>query len=385
VLATPRGFVYDERPYLLAVLPILDEVGLGRTFLLEYPHGAGISLGVLHWVLRPITGLEPVLVRLVNPVLFAVVLWLMRDVLGRQGVERPGTVALAALSVPFTWVIVGLALTETVGLICTMAGFWLLVWVGRRISVARPLPLTAAVGAGALMGLAFFGRPPLLVVPVAAGVWPLIERRMWPAIGALWAGVALTVAPAVAVWGGLVAPRVDFFWHDRFSVANMALSLGYAGAAMAVICPQWYRLSARVLAALFVGGAVLNAAAGAVRITPLAGVVSLALQGAPQRAYAVVAGSIVVGVALVFVAASLRNIRERRGDAAWLVTTVAMLAMVAAVGKISHQFSSRYTGLAVVLMVLASAPYRVFSPLTNGLLAAGSLVGALSLGSYLLY
>ena len=70
IAATSRkGFFYDEVEYLLGTVTLLERLGPGRAFLLEYAHPAGSLFGLMHWVLEPATRLSPPVVRLVNPAL----------------------------------------------------------------------------------------------------------------------------------------------------------------------------------------------------------------------------------------------------------------------------------------------------------------------------
>src|SRR5262249_125107 len=67
--------IYDESPYIKPVA-LLHQYGLSLTFLREYPEPAGLLHNVLHWALEPATGLRPQLVRLVNPTLLVLTIFL---------------------------------------------------------------------------------------------------------------------------------------------------------------------------------------------------------------------------------------------------------------------------------------------------------------------
>jgi hypothetical protein len=59
-----------------------------------------------------------------------------------------------------------------------------------------------------------------------------------------------------------------------------------------------------------------------------------------------------------------------------------MLLLIAAPGKVVHQYSSRYTGMASGMMILTSDPFAAPTLWRILGVASGMLIGALTLLSY---
>jgi hypothetical protein len=381
-----RGYTYDEGPYLLDTVALLDEHGLTRSFLLAYPYPAGTLFGLMHWLLRPITQLDPVVVRLVNPALFLLMVAMVGDLLRRGHVPGPPAAAWLMLAVPFTWVLAGMALTELVGMAFATASFWAFVRgtadAGERRTWVR---VARALGAGGLLGVAFFSRPPLVLIAAPLGLLALAKRHLWLEYVSFLSAVCVVIGPVIALWGWrLVPPSVDFFSAEAFSFPHALLALGYASLAVVFVCVDWFRRSWVMTAGGFVAGIALNLLVTQLQTTPMAGVVRRVMPAGLEPAYAVAAGSVLAGLALAFVGAAAAAVWRYRRDAAWGAACLSLVLMVAMVGKITHQFSSRYVGVSVTFLVLALARDIRWSAGQLVLSAIGAALGAAILCSYLL-
>lgn len=378
-----RGFIYDEAPYLHAGLSTFDAWGITTDALRHYPQPAGLLFGLVHWLLRPVTHLRPGAVRAVNPLLLGgVIVWLSSH-LRRRGLRRDA--AWAIVAVPFIWVMAGLALTEMVGLFCAVGGVVIFLRaVEARGSTARASLVAGAVLSGVLIGLSFYSRPPLVLVAVPLALF--LRSPGWPrvAVALAWSAAGLLVLPTVWLWRGLVSPMAPTVYSESaFSIANMVMSIGYGALAMAVIAPRWYRLPRTTLLAAFAAGVALNGMLGVISIAALSSIASRVLPIAWLPLYARGAGSVAAGAAAVFVVATASHVRARRHDLAWCVMAACAVLLLVSVGKITHQYSSRYTGVAAPFLVAAGAPYQSFTAAEVAALAGGAVVGVLALSSYL--
>ena len=380
--SSSRPFFFDEKPYLLDAVGTLERWGFSARALVEYPQPAGFSFGVLHTLLEPLTGLRPRRVRLVNPILLFCTMWILWRALRERPDSSAGAAAATLMSVPFTWILSGLALTEMAGLLPAVAGFALIAGLAETSAPQSGGRLALAAMAGALVGIAFYSRPPLVVIAAAAAALAVPHARLRGSIAVFLATAALLIIPTIVLWGGLVPPKVEHYSSLSFSVPHTLLSLGYAGFAMAVLAPQWLSLNWRLSASIFAAISVLNLALPVLQITALASVIRSMIGPDYEPLYARGVGSIVAGVAVVFLIASLKNLRDRRHDAVWVAYVLAMLLLVISAGKVTHQYSSRYTGLAVPFMIFAAAPYQTYSGAHLVVLAAGAIVGLASLVSY---
>lgn len=380
-LTGPKEFVYDEVEYLLGTVTLLERLGPGRAFLLEYAHPAGSLFGLMHWALEPVTGLSPSIVRLINGVLTLLVAFVMARLGQHAGVRCPWTSALSLACVPTTWVLAGLALTEMIGMLCAGLGLW--GFVAQVDSRNAPLMRWIVIASSGLaVGLAFFSRPPLFVVVLAPLLYVWARPLRWREVTLFVVSAALVVTPVVLLWGGLVPPRVDFYASSAFSVSHAVLALGYAGVVMALLCPAWFDMSPVLLASVAGGAVLANLLVPMLEVTALGTLASLALPDSVLVVYPRLVGGLCLGLGVVFVVATLRRLSENRHEVAWLAVAISMLLVVLATGKITHQFSSRYVGVAAPFMVMAAARYRRFDRVELAGAGIGAALGAASLLSY---
>jgi len=161
----------------------------------------------------------------------------------------------------------------------------------------------------------------------------------------------------------------------------MVFSLAYVSAAMIILAPRWFTLPIPMILAIVSIVMICNLVFGLVEINAASSVI--------QRTPTIVVyywprlvGSSLLALAFVFAASTVRNLYQQRHNPTWLFFCIAMLLLVASTGKITHQFSSRYTGLASGVMVLVCDPYSPPTVVKSLRLAIGSFVGLFSLLSY---
>ncbi len=374
--------IYDE-PLYLKPIALLKQHGLSLAFLRLYPEPAGLLHNVLHWALEPWTGLKPPLIRLVNPVLLAFTTFLTYRTLRLLGSAQPLSTSLTLIGVPFIWVLTGLVLTELPALFLSTLSVYLLLWARNSSSERTAAALIAAFGGGMALGSAFLSRAPVLVM---LGALPFLVgtdwRRSIRLIAAFVSGTLLIAAPVLAVWGGLTPPHSAVpVSTSSFSLYNMMLSFAYAATAMLILAPGWFALRARWI--VLIGGVVvlLNGLTAMVEIHVARSVVAR-LPAIFSVVVPRLAGSAMLGLAALFFVCSLKHLYERRRDTNWLFLCAVMLLMVIAPGKITHQFSSRYTALASGTMVLVGDSYAQSTAGRAIRTVVGMLIGLTSLLSY---
>jgi hypothetical protein len=207
-------------------------------------------------------------------------------------------------------------------------------------------------------------------------------RRSLPVAAAFVAGTIAVAGAVIVFWGGLVPP------HSRvpvsaasFSAQYMMLSVAYAATVMIMLAPGWFNLNLRMALGIFALLFAFNAACGFVEISVAQSAVAWLSPGLPA-AIPRLAGSVMLALAALFLICSTKNLYARRSDPVWLFLCVSMLLLIVAPGKIVHQFSSRYTGMASGIMILAAAPFAAPSLWRVLGLACGMLIGISSLLSY---
>jgi 4-amino-4-deoxy-L-arabinose transferase-like glycosyltransferase len=373
---------YDEVPYLRPV-SLLHQYGLSLQYIRDYPEPAGLLHNVLHWTLEPITGLRPPFVRLVNPVVLSLAILFTFLTLRLVGSTQALSSSLTMIGIPFTWVLAGMALTEMPSIMLTALSIFLVVKANKN-QVGRPsFAFWVALAGGISLGIASLNRAMVLVILGALPCLLIADwRRSLITVLAFASGTIAVVVPIMIVWGGVVPPHsVVQFTMTNFSIYHLILSFSYAAVVMMILAPTWFNLNIRVVLCILVTIFTLNIATGLVEIAVAQSVVG---ELPPSLATIVprIAGSTMLALAALFIVCSGKNLIARRGDPIWLFFLFAMLLLIASAGKIVHEFSSRYTGMASTTMILAADPLATSSVWRVLGMLCGMLIGLSSLLSY---
>jgi hypothetical protein len=388
VAVSPGPLVYDEGPYLDNVA-LLDKHGLSVGFLRDFSGSAGPTFTSVHYLLMPMTHLTPPAVRLVNPVL------LLLTVASTYGTLRfvrqipmfapPRNTefeqaALDIVGVPMIWVVAGLALTEMPAMFLASLSILLLLHVQRG---GRCSWLSMALG-GLAWGLAIMGRQPFLVVlgavPLLAGVKKGNRREL-----ALYMGAAAALPAFVfAVWGGLIPPEETVYYATRsLAIDHGLLALAYAGVICLLLAPGYLKVPWKVALAVFLLPSVLNAVFQWVTVFPMETAMTRLLPGPLHGCYRQVASVALVGLAGIYLTATVWRMLERRQDRFYLFLSAAALLVLITCIKVTAQFSSRYAVQAAPLLILILAYHGRPSVWKATRLALGAGLGSISLWSYL--
>jgi 4-amino-4-deoxy-L-arabinose transferase-like glycosyltransferase len=320
---------------------------------------------------------------MVNPILLTFTILFTRSTLRLVRSAQPLASSLSMMGIPFTWVLAGMALTEMPSIMLTALSTLLLVTASKTQADRPFVALVTALAAGVSLGIASLSRAMVLVV-LAALPCLLIDgwRHSLRTVAAFAFGTMAVVGPIVLVWGGLVPPHSAVpVSATSFSLFHLILSIAYAATVMLILAPQWFDLNVRLALGISLAIFSVNAVSGLVEISVASSVVA----HLPSRLAAIVprlAGSVMIALAALFVGCSAKNLFARRGDPVWLFFCVSMLLLIASSGKIVHQYSSRYTGMASGMMILAADP--VAAPTLWRVLGVGCgmLIGLSSLLSY---
>jgi hypothetical protein len=382
-VASQRWFTYDEAPYVLGNAESLARSEFSSAWLAHYQFAAGVSFGLVHYALRGITHLDPARVRAVNVTFLLLILAVVLATARRWRVPWPTLAALSTLGVACAWPCFGLALTELTGLLPAVAGLCGFLALYRDDDRAGPAALFSAALCGACCGLSFYSRPPLALLVFVPLLLLVPAPRRWPSVAVFVASGLLVIAPIVWIWGNVVPPEGDFPGPITYSWQFTLEGMGYAGFAMWCVEPHWFDMRRLELAAAVVAGAVFNLLTHALVIYSLARVATRVLPEAWMPAYGLFAGTCVASAAFVFLLATAKRVRERRHDREWLIVIAAIGVILLSVGRLTQQFSSRYTGVSAPFLALAGSPWRRGSWLETAALGVGILLGALSLCSYL--
>jgi 4-amino-4-deoxy-L-arabinose transferase-like glycosyltransferase len=370
--------VYDE-PHRLEVVEVLREHGFTIEFLRQMPHATGPLTPLVQQALSPVTGLRPPGIRLTNAGLIGLVMVLTALTLRRRGSTAPWHHAIALASVPTTWVLAGLSLTEAPAMVCLAMA--VLALAGLSVRASHHDVIRRALIAGVGTGLAALGRQPFLL---AAAILPLAASTPRQRLSLVLAAAVglLPVAAVFLVWGGPTPPSVAEVGAG-FAPRHFALALAYAGVFTLIYAPGWLRRSAGI-AWLVAGAALLNAVSGFVTVLPMASVLETAIAPALLDVARTLLGTAFVALGVWFGASLLARAREAGEDRFTVFLSVGLFLVLASTIKITGNFSSRYVAMTAPLLLPLLAPARhVDSPWTPWRSLAGNALGAATLLSYL--
>ncbi|RAW01339.1 hypothetical protein [Pseudochryseolinea flava] len=387
----PNGFVFDEVLFPPNVL-LMEEHGFGKTFLLEMIDQApGPLYEFIHLPLKGITKLEPRAMRIVNLILFFLIICILVQIY-RQSEKKEHAIYLGLHIIAITtlWQVAGLVLTEMPAMLFATTSFLIGVVLLNNQDDHKKV-LLYSVLMGITGGLAILGRTPYLVIlPAFFGVLVLIrffKVGSVPIAKAFipYAVIALSmIIPIFLIWGGMVPPlqpKVEGAiqpWHGLLACA-------YAGVIGFIIYPKWFVFNNTILMIL----------AGAYVFFFTLGLMELGYEYAPMATtviriaglnafnmYVKLISPLLATFGFYFLVCCWYRGKENLNDAMYLFALLTSLAILASSAKISHQFSSRYVAQAAPFLVILFAKVDEKDNWRWIRLAIGITMGFLSLNTY---
>lgn len=378
ILTSPTELVFDENRY--ADYPdLVGRLGLSLALLEQLNGAAGPLYAVVHFLLKPLTRLDPTAMRLANLALFLAVVALIGVSLRRLAIAEPWLGAAAILGVPMSWVLAGLALTDAPALVFVAAN--LALQLRGLAALARgeePLPWFAA--AGVTLGIAVLGRQTACIFAATPLLLAAIDRRLIVPVLVQGAIATVMALPLVIAWGGPVPPLDD----TEFGIGpdNALIALGYllVGLLLLTPAPNWLLRWPSLAGGLAL--LALNAATGLALVFPLAAIVDNFLSEGGMYAYGVACGSLLLWAGSAFLVWTVGRAWQGRNDPKLVLIHAGLVAVSLGPAFIGNVFSSRYAAMALPYLILAAAPHRAPGPATNLKIALGSALGLAALLGY---
>ncbi|MDR9900965.1 hypothetical protein G7B40_041905 [Aetokthonos hydrillicola Thurmond2011] len=377
VAKSPNRFVYDE-PYFSNYISLFHQHGFTPKFLNSLNAAPGPLSAIVQAIFEPLTHLRPVAMRFVSVFLLLVSALVLGALLKKDG--RGNWVAAASvLAVPMTWVVGGMALSEVSAMMLVTLSLYFQT-KGLEALDTNSAPHGWFLTAGVFLGFAIWGRQPYLLLISVPLLLACVEPRLrGPA--SVFAGVAACMAvPLFSIWGGFVPPSQHL--SPGFSILHALLSFGYTGFCFILLGARSNWLSWKAAFAL-VGLTILtNGTFRAFAIFPVKSLVDRHVNPAFLPFYGNACGSLFLSCGVLSLAILIRIIWESRIDRRRLMINTGLLCVVAAPLLDTHQYSSRYTAMALPYIVLAANPWQKWSRLTTLTTLAGCVLGYLSLSGY---
>ena len=381
VLWSPARRLYDEQLYFAELDALEKAPALFEHLRSGYQMAPGPLHALVHWLLQPVTGLDPKYARLANLLMAAGILVLLWRSDSRPAIHSksplPPWPALL-LSVPPFWVMSGLALTEVPSMLFLCAALYVLL-----AGEPNEQGWVRFIVASLCLGLACVGRQPyLLCVPFVA--WLMWSRRKSIA-GVLALVVAALLLPALlfALWGALTPP-LQQHTSRGFVLEHGILSLAYCGLFLVLMAPSWLGGVRRKWIAL---AAIAGVAANLAFLHMHHAILGKGIRGLLPETIAergdLIGGCGLVAMALAVIVAFAFHCYDRRHDACYIGMCVTSLALVCSAALISHNFSAKYPAAALPFLAWIADCHRTYGAREWCANVAGAVLGAFSLVSYI--
>ncbi|PSP00259.1 MAG: hypothetical protein BRC47_13210 [Cyanobacteria bacterium QS_7_48_42] len=375
-----QPLLYDE-PIYLNTVETLKQYGLSFYFLKNLEIATGPLYTILHNSLAPLTGLDAPGVRLVNITLLGL------TILTTIGI------ALCMISIPMTWVLSGMALTEMPAIFLMTFGFLLLIWStsphqtkdgkethGKNTNVVSAKQIIAAIIGGLAMGVAISGRQPLLVTLAAVPILAIDSRSR---IQVLCFLLSAAIIPIIlfATWGGLVPPTHQFV-GEGLSVPHLILAYCYAGAITLILSPRFFSYNFKITVIIAVFSILINAIFSWIEFVPMRTLSNQLIPEAVFPIYIEICSGLLFSLGVLYGASIIKNLINNRENFNYLFLGIATLFICFTALKVTHQFSSRYVAQAIPLFALITEPYSKANYFKATRVVIGSLLGLAILTSY---
>lgn len=386
---------YDEDDYLRNVA-ILQKYGFSNAYLLNLIGSAGPLYSVIHYLFEPITHLQSPYVRLINTGFLAGTMYLTGLTL-RLHSHSSRRYALMAMAIPMTYVISGLALTEAPAVFFFSAGVYLI-----SASAAQGNAYTTAIiqsfSGGLCISIAILGRQPYLLVLAALPVLFLDKKNYKKGLIVLLTALVMSLALPVYVfliWNDLVAPS-DAALYDQIALEGVFyrfdfffLCISYYCIALFIIAPGFYRRPQKreiiIYSVLYLIIALINYKFEFIHFFFLRFIIEKFIPSPDLiPLLEILFGAALPLLGFYFLATLYHQLQRAAFKKDLVFYSAAMILIALSCVKITWGFSSRYAAQAIPLLILTGSYFYTPSKYNIIRIAAGLILGLLSVLSYFL-
>ena len=330
-------------------------------------------------------------IRLVNTCMLLLIILLLAAIIRKTQRRLKRNVWLPAIhimAVPMVWQVAGMALTEIPPMLFATFSIWALQQAMERTTRRWWLGVSLSILAGLSLGLAILGRSPFVVIVPAALLLLLQtagERRKW-IIVCIYIGLALACCiPVFIIWGGLMPPKQAVISAGGLMPWHGILAFAYGALIAVIIAPAWFvynRLTLLALILLYVILLPANYYWLHYEYAPLHEALKKIFPAAVMHIYPYLISPLLITIALYFLYCAFWQGMERRTEPFFLFILFATLLMLATSFRVTHLFSSRYVAQVAPFFIILLAPYIRISYEQCIRVAAGMIIGLLSLETY---
>lgn len=361
ILNTPTFF---DETYYLENVTIFKTYFFGDEFFRLLKGPAGPTFAWVHFLFERFTHLDVFRSRMVNVLLFVVVVILFRKIYIQTVSEQYQYGWLNILIIPTTFVIAGFAITQVPTLIFLLLSIYLMyALLNEELSLVQNIVYNILFAA--CFALAILGRQPYLVLGLSMGIYAL-QRSSFNVLTTArkFYGLGVTLLPLLyvfSIWGG-IQPTSTLFVQDGLRVDHLLYAFGYAGIYILIITPRFFVpiQNRKQVLALIAGFGVLylvNLFVGFATKTPIKNIAIRLLGDTLLYHWSIFASTLLIAFALYFAFTILYRIYENRTSHWFVFLGISTMLIFATCIKITHQFSALYPYQAIPFLLLMAARY----------------------------
>lgn len=382
ILLSPKKYIYDES-ILVNNIHLLHKLGFSNAFLCNLEvQSPGPLYQFLHVFFEPITHLEPVRMRLVNFILFLLILFFTYRYFKINQSEDYLNKSLLYIYVPMLWVIVGLALTEIPAMMFLILSL-LLLKISLQENDKNWKNYFISIIAGLCLGLSVLGRTQFLMVLIFSPFLFFLKGKHLTILAYI---ISSSILPIwiFYVWHGILPPNEQGN-HQGLNFIYGFMAVGYLSLMTLFICYKWFFLPHRfyiislILTLLFL---VLNCHFHLIEFEPL----KTATHKIPflfiKNNYKYFMPSVIFGAGSLYIISSIYHILENKSNYWFIFIIVSGLLIIGTTARSSAQFSSRYVVQSLPLFLIAYSEKICINRWSVVIGISGLLLGIVSLLSY---
>ncbi len=387
---SPENFIYDETHYFSNTKILIDSTD-GWIFLNNMKGPVGPLTNFIQFFIGGIFNYEEKYLRFINLGLIIMTstiagIYFYRTKLNKSLLNSIAIPLTVCFSFPFTWIVAGMALTESASIFFSMMSLLLAGIYFKKKNKNYFLLFLSALSSS----ISATGRQTLIVLAPLIFLFTFLSKKIINLKEAMLYFIVTLILPLIlfVIWGGIIPQdyHVELFAKTGFlSLSSLLLSIGYLGFGFLFICPSLILrniLSLRgiysLIASIFLNIFLQN------KVFPLKSVINkFFINSSFYNTFETLFPILGTFVGFILIIIMLDRIRSSEIDnleyLSWIMLFLINFSNVA----ITHQFSSRYVAVSlaplIVIGTFLTNPILKIDRLAN---IIGIFLGALSLISY---
>lgn len=379
ILFSNGKFIFDERIFV-SNLPVIERYGFSSHLFSDIrDQSPGPLYQIVHFSCKPLTQYDPLAMRILNYVFLWIIIAFICIIMRIHGIHSVFLKAIPIITIPMTWPLVGMALSEIPALVFCCAA---LVLFGYSLKIKNVIAsYSCALIGGLCLGLSIIGRSPFLVMFIPFLLFAKRSNWMKLVVFCIFGSVIPVIA--FSIWRGLVPADMAGI-QSGWSIWYGILGIGYLAIITLLVVPDWFLLTSRMYrlaVAGFVIFSLLNIFFLKISYFPLTSTMRGIFDAQIIKYLSYFFPGLFVTIGLLFIVQGYNHAMTHRSDILFIFSVTAAVLIAATTVKSSAQFSSRYVAQCIPFIVLYASFFEI-KKYTLYFHVCGVVIGICSLVSY---